>query len=101
MFSKELLTIDKKEKALLWEIFLYEKMLDDNEAKLLHDLSSYEERIRSIGNTKTPIEIGLLTIYMKHIKNIRALLLDLQNTRHETLTKQIEDLSIDPPIESE
>ena len=101
MFSKELLAIDKKEKALLWEVFLYEKMLDDNEAMLLDDLNCYEERIRSIGNTKTPIEISLLTIYMKHIKNIRSLLLDLQNSRHDTLSKQIEDLSIDSSIESD
>jgi hypothetical protein len=89
----ELLTIDKKEKALLWEVFHYEKMLDDNEETLLNDLSYYEERIRSIGNAKTPIEIGLLTIYMKHIKNIRTLLLNLQNNRHDTLKKQIQDLS--------
>ncbi len=100
MFAKELLAIDKKEKALLWEIFLYEKMLDDNEEMLLHDLSCYEERIRSIGNAKTPIEIGLLTLYMKHIKNIRSLLLSLQNHRHDTLNKQIEDLSTNPTSES-
>ncbi len=86
---KELLAIDEKEKALLWEIFLYEKMLDDNEEILLNDLGFYEERIRSIGNAKTPIEIGLLTIYMKHIKNIRTLLLNLQNNRHEKLKEQL------------
>jgi len=99
VFIKELLEIDQKEKVLLWEIFLYEKMLDDNEEILLHDLKSYEEKIRSIGNAKTPIEIGLLTIYMKHIKNIRSLLLSLQNHRHESLNKQIEDLSVNPTSE--
>lgn len=93
MAASGLLAIDQKEKALLWEIFHYEKMLDDNEEILLNDLSYYEERIRSIGNAKTPIEIGLLTIYMKHIKNIRTLLLNLQNNRHDTLKKQIQDLS--------
>jgi hypothetical protein len=98
--ASRLLAIDKKEKALLWEIFHYEKMLDDNEEILLNDLAYYEERIRSIGNAKTPIEIGLLTIYMKHIKNIRTLLLNLQNNRHETLKKQIQDLSINPSSES-
>lgn len=99
MSVKKLLSIDKKEKALLWEIFLYEKMLDDNEEMLLHDLNCYEERIRSIGSATTPVEIGLLTLYMKHIKNIRSLLLDLQNYRHETLNKQIEDLSTNPTSE--
>ncbi len=92
MSTGELLAIDKKEKALLWEIFHYEKMLDDNEEILLNDLNYYEERIRAIGNAKTPIEIGLLTIYMKHIKNIRTLLLNLQNNRHDKLKKQIQDL---------
>ncbi len=100
MFLKELLTIDQKEKALLWEIFLYEKMLDDNEVMLLQDLAFYEEKIRSIGNAQSPIEIGLLTLYMKHIKNIRSLLLSLQNDRHETLNKQIEDLSTNQTSES-
>ncbi|MBL1142674.1 MAG: hypothetical protein HND53_11635 [Proteobacteria bacterium] len=99
MFAKELIKIDKKEQALLWEIFLYEKMLDDNEEMLLHDLSCYEERIRSIGNAKTPVEIGLLKIYMKHIKNIRSLLLSLQRDRHDTLSKQLEDTSTDPTSE--
>jgi hypothetical protein len=96
----ELLAIDEKEKSLLWKIFHFEKMLDDNETILLNDLSYYEERIRSIGNAKTPIEIGLLTVYMKHIKNIRTLLLNLQNNRHGQLKKQIEDLSINSPSET-
>lgn len=100
MSATDLLAIDKKEKALLWEIFHYEKMLDDNEGLLLNDLSYYEERIRSIGNASTPIDIGLLTIYMKHIKNIRTLLLNLQNNRHEKLKKQIQDLSTNPSSES-
>lgn len=94
MSVTELLAIDEKEKALLWEIFHFEKMLDDNEEMLLNDLNYYEERIRSIGNAKAPIEIGLLTIYMKHIKNIRSLLLNLQNNRNEKLKKQIQNLSI-------
>ncbi len=95
MFAKQLIKIDKKERELLWEIFLYEKMLDDNEEMLLHDLSCYEERIRSIGNAKTPVEIGLLKIYMNHIKNIRSLLLSLQHDRHDTLGQQIEDIPTD------
>ena len=100
MSVTELLAIDEKEKALLWEIFCYEKMLDDNEEMLLNDLHYYEERIRSIGNTKTPIEIGLLTIYMKHIKNIRTLLWDLQSNRNEKLNKQIQTISLDQSSES-
>jgi hypothetical protein len=98
--TSKLLAIDENEKALLWEIFHYEKMLDDNEEILLNDLNFYEERIRSIGNANSPIEIGLLTIYMKHIKNIRKLLLNLQNNRHENLKEQIENLSINPTSES-
>lgn len=97
MSVNEILKIDKEEKALLWEIFLYEKMLDDNEEMLLDDLNYYEERIRALGKAKTPIEIGLLTIYMKHIKNIRTLLLNLQNNRNDKLKKQIQDLSIKSP----
>jgi hypothetical protein len=94
--ASKLLEIEEYEKALLWEIFHYEKMLDDNEEMLLNDLSYYEERIRSIGNgnAKTPIDIGLLTIYMKHIKNIRTLLLNLQENRNEKLKKKIQNLSI-------
>lgn len=100
MFATELLAIDEKEKALLWEVFHYEKMLDDNEEILLNDLDSYEEKIRSIGNAKTPLEIGLLTLYMKHIKNIRALLLSLQNNRHGKLKKQIQSLSTNSSSQS-
>ena len=100
MFVTELLEINDSEKALLWEIFRYEKMLDDNEEMLLSDLNYYEKRIRSIGNAKTPIDIGLLTIYMKHIKNVRTLLLNLQNNRNEKLKKQIQDLSINKSPES-
>jgi len=92
----EILKIDGEEKALLWEIFHYEKMLDDNEEILLGDLNYYEERIRSIGITKSAIEIALLTIYMKHIKNIRTLLLNLQNNRNDKLKKQIQGLSKSP-----
>jgi hypothetical protein len=91
---KELLEIAEDEKVLLWELFYYEKMLDDNEEILLNDLHYYEERIRSIGKTRSTIEVALLTIYMKHIKNIRTLLLNLQNNRHDKLKKQIQDLSI-------
>jgi len=100
MSVTEMLEIDSTEKALLWEIFHYEKMLDDNEEMLLSDLNYYEKRIRSIGNAKTPIDIGLLTIYMKHIKNVRTLLLNLQNNRNEKLKKQIQDLSIKQSSES-
>ena len=96
MSLNELLKIDGEEKVLLWEIFHYEKMLDDNEEILLGDLNYYEERIRAIGITNSPIEIGLLTIYMKHIKNIRTLLLNLQNNRNDKLKKQIQDLSKSP-----
>jgi len=96
----EILAINEKEKALLWEIFHYEKMLDDNEEILLNDLSYYEERIRSISVAKTPVEIGILTIYMKHIKNIRTLLLNLQNNRNENLKKRIQNLSIDQSSET-
>lgn len=94
MSVSDLLVIDEQEKALLWEIFHYEKMLDDNELLLLKDLSYYEERIRAIGNARTPIQIGLLTIYMKHIKNIRKLLLSLQDNRNDKLKKQLEEMSI-------
>ena len=96
MSVHELLSIEENEKALLWEIFHYEKMLDDNEEMLLNDLKYYEERIRSLGNASTPIEIGLLTIYMKHIKNIRKLLLNLQDNRNDKLKKQFDDVSINP-----
>lgn len=94
MSVKELLSIDENEKALLWEIFHYEKMLDDNEALLMNDLKYYEERIRALGNAKSPIEIGLLTIYMKHIKNIRKLLLNLQDNRNDKLKKQLQEITI-------
>lgn len=96
MSSQELLKISEEEKVLLWEIFYYEKMLDENEHLLLNDLNSYEERIRSIGTSRSSIDIALLTIYMQHIKNIRTLLLNLQNIRNEKLTKQIQDFSIKP-----
>ncbi len=99
MSIDELLEIDKKERALLWETFLYEKMLDDNEEILLHDLNYYEERIREIGNTRIPFEISLLKLYMKHTKNIRSLLHSLKNDRHDTLNKQKEDLSANPGSE--
>ena len=100
MSITEILAINEKEKAQLWEIFHYEKMLDDNEEILLNDLSYYEERIRSISIAKTPVEIGILTIYMKHIKNIRTLLLNLQNNRNENLKKRIQNLSIDQSSET-
>ncbi len=96
MSSQELLMINDEEKALLWEIFYYEKMLDENEHMLLDDLNSYEERIRSIGTARSSIDIALLTIYMQHIKNIRTLLLNLRNIRNDKLKKQIQNLSIKP-----
>jgi retron-type reverse transcriptase len=98
--ANEFLIIDKKEKDRLWEFFLYEKMLDDNEQVLLNDLNNYEERIRNIGPASSPIEMNLLKVYMEHIKNIRSLLLSLQNNRHETLKPQLEGLSTDPSSES-
>ena len=55
------------------------------EEMLINDLNYYEERIRSVGKAETPIDIGLLTIYMKHVKNIRTLLVNLQNNRNEKL----------------
>ena len=94
MSITNLLAIDDKDKALLWEVFYYEKMLDDNEEMLLSDLNYYEERIRSLGKAETPIEIGLLTIYMKHVKNIRTLLVNLQNNRNEKLSQQIQNVTI-------
>lgn len=97
MSINELLKIDHEEKALLWEIFHYEKMLDDNEELLLNDLKSYEERIRSLSDTRSSIDIALLTIYMKHIKNIRTLLFNLQNTRNDKLKKRIQSLSTKSP----
>ena len=94
MSMNDFLAIDEKEKIQLWEIFLYEKMLDDNEQMLLNDLNYYEERIRNIGSADTAFEVSLLKVYMQHIKNIRTLLLDLQNSRHETLKPRLEKLSI-------
>ena len=89
----ELLAMDEQARALLWEVFHYEKMLDDNEELLLNDLNYYEERIRSIGKAETSFDIGLLTIYMKHVKNIRTLLINLQSNRNENLKKQMQDLT--------
>ena len=100
MSVNDYLIIDKKEQARLWEVFLYEKMLDDNEQLLLDDLNHYEERIRNIGTAITPVEVSLLKVYMEHIKNIRALLLSLQNNRHETLKPQLENLSTNSASES-
>ena len=94
MSVNKLLFIEKEEKAQLWEAFLYEKMLDDNEQILLDDLNRYEERIRDIGTANTPVEVNLLRMYMENIKNIRTLLLSLQNKRQEILKPQLEDLSI-------
>ncbi|MGB1799968.1 MAG: hypothetical protein ACPHLK_03970 [Gammaproteobacteria bacterium] len=93
MSVNEFLFVDEKEKQRLWEMFQYEKMLDDNEQKLLADLQYYEERIRGISPTRSVIEISLFKNYMEHIKNTRALLMDLQSTRQETLKTQLEDLS--------
>ena len=94
MSVKDLLTINPQDKALLWEMFYFEKMLDDNEAMLLGDLNYYEERIRSIGKAETSLEIGLLTIYMKHVKNIRTLLINLQSNRNEQLKQQMQETKI-------
>lgn len=93
MSVSELLAMDEQARALLWEVFHYEKMLDDNEELLLNDLNYYEERIRSIGKAETSFDIGLLTIYMKHVKNIRTLLINLQSNRNENLKKQMQDLT--------
>lgn len=90
-----LLFVDEKEKKRLWEIFHYERMLDDNEQMLLADLQYYEERIRDISPASSVIEVSLLKNYMEHIKNTRALLLSLQNSRHETLKTQLQDVSTD------
>lgn len=87
--------MDEKEKKRLWEIFHYEKILDDNEQMLLGDLQYYEKRIRDISPASSILEVSLLKNYMEHIKNTRAVLLNLQSTRHETLKTQIEDLSTD------
>lgn len=94
------LLIDEKEKNRLWEIFHYEKVLDDNERMLLDDLHYYEERIRSIGTASSSIEVSLLKTYMEHIKNTRALLFSLQNNRNENLKPQFENLSTDSTSES-
>ncbi len=91
---KKLVEIDKEQKDMLWEIFRYEKMLDDNEEILLNDLNYYEERIRSISRAESPIEISLLTTYMKHIKNIRSLLINLQTNRNNKLRRQLEEFSV-------
>ena len=100
MSIDKFLNIDKKEKDRLWELFLYEKVLDDNEQMLLDDLRYYEERIRRIGSADTPVEVSLLKNYMEHIKNTRALLFSLQNNRKETLKPQLENHSTNSSSES-
>lgn len=100
MSQGEYLLIDKKERARLWKIFLYEKMLDDNEQRLLDDLQYYEERIRDIGSAISPVEVSLLKHYMEHIKNTRTLLFSLQSKRNETLIPQFENLSINSTPET-
>ena len=100
MSVNELLQIDEKEKDRLWEIFLYEKMLDDNERMLLDDLHYYEERIRNIGTASSAVEVSLLKNYMEQIKNTRTLLLSLQNNRHETLQPQLENAQTNSASES-
>lgn len=95
MSVNKFLFMDEKEKKRLWEIFHYEKILDDNEQMLLGDLQYYEKRIRDISPASSILEVSLLKNYMEHIKNTRAVLLNLQSTRHETLKTQIEDLSTD------
>ncbi len=82
MSLSELLKIDEQQKALLWEIFECEKVLDDTEAMLMKDLQNYENRIRNLGKVETSIEIGLMATYIKHVKNIRALLISIKSTRY-------------------
>ena len=94
MSVSKLLQIDEQDKMLLWEIFQFEKMLDDHEALLLDDLEYYEKRIRAMEKAESTIEIGLLTIYMKHMKNIRHLLIKLQNNRNDSLKSRIEELTL-------
>ena len=92
MAISNILAIDKHDKAQLWEIFHYEKLLDDNEERLSKELNLYEEQIRKIAHAKTEIEIELLTVYMKHVKNLRRLLLKLRNNRNEILQRLPEEL---------
>jgi len=87
MLEKHLLDIDEEEKSLLWEMFHYEKILDDNEECLQRDLEFYENRIRTIKKPTTPIEIGVMTIYMSHVRNLRNLLIKLHEAKNKCTDK--------------
>lgn len=67
MKQMSFLNLSDSEKKRLWNIFHHEDML-------LSELDFYEDKIRSIGNPNTSMEIAVLTIYKKHIKNIYYLL---------------------------
>lgn len=83
MPEKYLLDINEEEKSLLWEMFHREKILDDNEEMLQRELESCEKRIRTMGKPSTPIEIGIMTIYMKHVRNLRKMLIKLYEAKNE------------------
>ena len=87
MFDKYLLAMDDEEKSMLWDMFHYEKILDDNEEYLQRDLEFYENRIRTMKKPTTPIEVGVMTIYMNHVRNLRNLLIKLHEEKSECAGK--------------
>ena len=46
--------------------------------------------------TMSATEHELLQIYMNHVKNVRSLLIKLQNKRKGKLKKQLDDLKFNP-----
>ena len=96
MSISELLAINDQDRKKLWKIFSYEKLLDDQEELLSRELDYYESQIRSIAGTDIATEHELLQIYMNHVKNVRSLLIKLQNKRKGKLKKQLDDLKFNP-----
>ncbi len=83
MPEKYLFDINEEEKSLLWDMFHREKILDDNEEMLQRELESCEKRIRTMGKPSSAIEIGIMTIYMKHARNLRKMLIKLYAAKNE------------------
>ena len=78
MKQMSFLSLSDSEKKYLWNIFHHEDLL-------LSELDFYEDKIRSIGKPKTSIDIAVLTIYKKHIKNIHYLLDKIFDSKQSNL----------------
>ncbi|MCG8324837.1 MAG: hypothetical protein MI673_04915 [Thiotrichales bacterium] len=91
MDINDLVNLSRNNRALLWDAFRYEQILEDTEDDLLKDLEYYHKKLKLLDEANSPLDMGVVSVYKAHINSLNRLLgvIDNIKTTHQEDNKQM------------